>query len=166
MAKTAKGVSGGDRVTRSPPDVVFKLQIKRRESSRNRQYGRDRSLSRERHYYNNIQNETNTNQDYERKPSYKYVQKNYEHRDNSRDREPNINTNNGRGYRNRSHSRDRDNNREYNYSNRNQYSREHSREKTPERYRGDRYSKEAEKIIYYRCDEKGHYADKCTNTKN
>ncbi|KAF0758311.1 GATA zinc finger domain-containing protein 14-like, partial [Aphis craccivora] len=101
----------------------------------NRQYGRDRSLSRD-------------------TAIIKY-----------KTRESNINTNNGRGYRNRSHSRDRDNNGEYNYSNRHQYSREHSREKTPERYRGDRYSKKAERVTCYRCNEKGHYADKCKNTK-
>ncbi|KAE9521411.1 hypothetical protein AGLY_018233 [Aphis glycines] len=152
--RTETNYRGQRREYRDKSPYPERFNYRSRESSRNRQYGRDRSLSRERHNYNNIQNETKTNQDYERKPSYKYVQKNYEHRDNSRDREPNINTNNGRGYRNRSHSRDRDNNREYNYSNRHQYSREHSREKTPERYRGDRYSKEAERIICYRCDKK------------
>ncbi|KAE9521440.1 hypothetical protein AGLY_018157 [Aphis glycines] len=153
--RTETNYRGQRREYRDKSPYPERFNYRSRESSRNRQYGRDRSLSRERYYYNNIQNETNTNQDYERKPSYKYIQKNYEHRDNSRDREPNINTNNGRGYRNRSHSRDQDNNREYNYSNRHQYSREHSREKIPERYRGDRYSKEAERIICYRCDEKG-----------
>ncbi|CAI6375275.1 unnamed protein product [Macrosiphum euphorbiae] len=137
-----------------------------RESSRNRQYGRDRSQSRERQYYNKIQNEPNTYRDYERNPSHRYDPNNYEYRDNSRNREANLNTVNGRGYRNRSHSRDRDNNGNYNYNYRHQYSREHGREKTPERYRGDRNNKESERVTCYRCNEKGHYADKCTNTKN
>ncbi|KAF0756898.1 GATA zinc finger domain-containing protein 14-like [Aphis craccivora] len=144
---------------------VSQLNQKTREKGKEIDELKRQSLSRERHYHNKIQNETHKNQDYDRKPNYKYVSKNYEHKDNSRDRESNINTNNGRGYRNRSHSRDQHNNGEYNYSNRHQYSREHSREKTPERYRGNHYSKEAERVTCYRCNVKGHYADKCTNTK-
>lgn len=157
---------GRQREYRDKSPYPEKFNYRSRESSRNRQYGRDRSLSRERDYYNKIPNENNTNQDYERKPSYKYVSNNYEYRDNSRNRESSLKTDHGRNYRNRSHSRDRDDNRNYNYSYRHQYSREHSREKTPERYRGDRYNKESERVTCYRCNEKGHYADRCTNTKN
>ncbi|KAF0734281.1 GATA zinc finger domain-containing protein 14-like [Aphis craccivora] len=76
---------GQRREYRDKSPYPERFNYRSRESSRNRQYGRDRSLSRERHYYNNIQNETNTNQVYEKKPTYKYIQKNYEHRDNSRD---------------------------------------------------------------------------------
>lgn len=157
---------GQQREYRDKSPYPGRFDYRSRESSRNRQYGRDRSQSRERQYYNKIQNETNTNQDNERNPNHRYYSNNYEYRDNSRNRETNLNTDNGRDYRNRSHSRDRDNNGNYNYSYRHQYSREHSREKTPERYRGDRYNKESERVTCYRCNEKGHYADKCTNTKN
>ncbi|KAE9522950.1 hypothetical protein AGLY_016581 [Aphis glycines] len=136
--RTETNYRGQRREYRDKSPYPERFNYRSRESSRNRQYGRDRSLSRERHYYNNIQNETNTNQDYERKPKVTET-------DHISEIETII---------------------EYNYSNRRQYSREHSREKTPERYRGHRYSKEAKRIICYRCDEKGHYADKCTNTKN
>ncbi|XP_029348562.1 GATA zinc finger domain-containing protein 14-like [Acyrthosiphon pisum] len=146
---------GRQREYRDKSPYPGRYNDRSRESSRNRQYGRDRSQSRKREYYNKIQNKTNTNQDYDRNPSHRYDSNNYEYRDDSRNRETNLNIVNGRSYRNRSHSRDRDNNGYYNYSYRHQYSREHSQEKTPERYRGDRYIKESEIVTCYRCNEKG-----------
>lgn len=108
---------------------------KYRESSIDRQYGRDRSLSRDREHYN------------------------------SRQREASPYRNNNRDYRNRSNSRDRDSSRNNYYSSKREYSRDNSRERTPERYR-DNYEKELKKVTCYKCNEKGHYADRCTLSKN
>lgn len=108
---------------------------KNRESSMDRQYGRDRSLSRDREYY---------------------------HR---RQRESSPYRNGNRDFRNRSNSRDRDSSRNNYYSSKREYSRENSRERTPERYR-DNYEKEFKKVTCFKCNEKGHYADRCTLSKN
>ncbi|XP_060846442.1 probable splicing factor, arginine/serine-rich 7 [Rhopalosiphum padi] len=106
-----------------------------RESSTDRKYGRDRSLSRDREYYN-------------RRP-----------------RESSPYRNDNRDHRNRSNSRDRDN-RGTNYHNyKRQYGRDNSRERTPEQYR-DNYEKESKRVTCYKCNEKGHYADRCTLSKN
>lgn len=106
-----------------------------RESSIDRRYNRDRSLSRDRDYYNRYQRESS----------------------------PYRNSNSN--YRNRSNSRDRDD-REKNYNNtKRQYSRDNSRERTPEQYR-DNYEKESKKVTCYKCNEKGHYADRCISSKN
>jgi len=44
--------------------------------------------------------------------------------------------------------------------------RENSRDKTPERYKGYRYEKEYfDRATCYKCNEKGHYADQCMNSK-
>jgi len=108
---------------------------KNRESSMDRQYGRDRSLSRDREYY---------------------------HR---RQRESSPYRNSNRDFRNRSNSRDRDSSRNNYYSSKREYSRENSRERTPERYR-DNYEKEFKKVTCFKCNEKGHYVDRCTLSKN
>ncbi|XP_050062907.1 NKAP family protein-like [Aphis gossypii] len=106
-----------------------------RESSIDRRYNRDRSLSRDRDYYNRYQ------------------------RESSPYRSSNSN------YRNRSNSRDRDD-RGKNYNNtKRQYSRDNSRERTPEQYR-DNYEKESKKVTCYKCNEKGHYTDRCISSKN
>lgn len=111
------------------------------ERSSNRPYNRERSYSRERESYNNRSRENNRNRSYDR---------NY--RNNSYTRDNN--------YRNRSYSRER---KEYEQLN----NIENSREKTPERYRDNNYEKESiRKIICYKCNEKGHYADRCSLSKN
>jgi len=70
--KREKNYQGQQRLYRDRSPYPERLNYRSRESSGNRQYGRDRLLSRERQHCNKIQNETNTNQDYERKQSHKY----------------------------------------------------------------------------------------------
>jgi hypothetical protein len=148
-------------------DIDYKRENNYYESNRN-DY-RDKSPYTERKNYESRPREYSTDRDYKIENNYESNRNNY--RDKSpyterkinRNREDNHNKNDYRDYRNRSYSRNRDN---YNYNSyRNQRSRDNSHERTPEHYRND-YEKQTERVTCYRCNEKGHYADKCTNQKN
>lgn len=132
-----------------------------RRPSRDRQYGKDRSLSRDTQFYSRRSRETSP---------YKNNNKDYRDRSYSRDRDnkrsDNYNNYNTKNYRNRSYSSERYNKGNDTYTSRHQYSRDNSRDRTPDRRGGYSYENKANNITCYKCNEEGHYADKCRLSKN
>jgi len=121
-----------------------------RENSKDNNYNRGRSYSREKKNNNyDSSRECSTDRSYDR-DFMKYKQ-----RDNQ-DRETRENYNNRSQY----------NDEKKRYPKNQQYSRESSQERTPRKYKEDRYTKESERVTCYRCNERGHYADNCKVPKN
>ncbi|KAF0689744.1 serine/threonine-protein kinase fray2-like, partial [Aphis craccivora] len=133
-------------------DNSYDRNFNRQNDRFSRVQNRDRSYSRDRNYD---------------EKEIKYDRNSNRSRDNSRSRYYNSDYTRyeQKGASDRSRRGDYDDEYRKNESKK-QYNRENSRERTPERYKGHRYEKEFDRVTCYRCNEKGHYADQCTNPKN
>jgi len=133
-------------------DNSYDRNFNRHNDRLERSQNRDRSYSRDRNYDER---------------EFKFDRNSYRSRDNSRGRYYNNDYRNYEKKGNDDRSRRGDYDDECRKNNfKKQYSRDNSRDRTPERNKGYHYEKEFDRITCFKCNEKSHYADQCTNSKN